>query len=63
MYRGSQKNASKKCKLPHRHAKLPAVANEFKQVCRRDTIEAHILERAGIVFDATAEPGKLRMVT
>ena len=28
-----------------------------------EQIEAHILERAGIVFDATAEPGKLRVVT
>ena len=26
-------------------------------------IEKHILEKAGIVFDATAEPGKLRVVT
>ena len=25
-------------------------------------IEAHILERAGIVFDADVEPGKLRSV-
>jgi integrase len=27
-----------------------------------EKIEAHILEQAGIVFDAKAEPGKLRVV-
>ena len=27
-----------------------------------EKIEAHILERAGIVFDAAVEPGKLRVV-
>jgi hypothetical protein len=26
-------------------------------------IEAHILEQAGIVFDAALEPGKLRVVS
>ena len=27
-----------------------------------ETIEAHILEQAGVTFDAAQEPGKLRVV-
>lgn len=27
-----------------------------------ERIEAHILQQAGVTFDATAEPGKLRVV-
>jgi hypothetical protein len=28
-----------------------------------EKIEAHILERAGVAFDAAVEPGKLRVVS